>query len=264
MIKRWYMRFSDMVVMVTGAGRGIGKAIAERFASEGAVAAVCDMSLKTAEETAAAITAAGGKAEAFEMNVQSSDQIQTVIDRLIEKHGKIDVLVNNAGITIPGPVVDFQESDWDLMIDINLKGVLRCSQRVARTMINRKSGSIITIASESGKTGKPLFSLYAATKFAVIGFTQGLAMELAPYGIRVNAVCPGIVRTKMWESLDKDLARLQGTKEGEALELRKKNIPLGRLEEPEDVAGVAAFLASEDARYMTGQSVNVTGGREVH
>jgi len=253
-----------MVVMVTGAGRGIGKAIAERFASEGAVAAVCDMSLETAEETAAAITAAGGKAEAFEMNVQSSDQIQTVIDRLIEKHGNIDVLVNNAGITIPGPVVDFQESDWDLMIDINLKGVLRCSQRVARTMINRKSGSIITIASESGKTGKPLFSLYAATKFAVIGFTQGLAMELAPYGIRVNAVCPGIVRTKMWESLDKDLARLQGTKEGEALELRKKNIPLGRLEEPEDVAGVAAFLASEDARYMTGQSVNVTGGREVH
>jgi len=116
------MRFSDMVVMVTGAGRGIGKAIAERFASEGAVAAVCDMSLETAEETAAAITAAGGKAEAFEMNVQSSDQIQTVIDRLIEKHGNIDVLVNNAGITIPGPVVDFQESDWDLMIDINLKG----------------------------------------------------------------------------------------------------------------------------------------------
>ena len=116
----------------------------------------------------------------------------------------------------------------------------------------------------SGKTGKPLFAIYAATKFGVIGFTQGLALELAPFGITVNAVCPGIVRTEMWAQLDRDLARLQGGKEGEALEKRRKSVPLGRLEQPEDVAGVVAFLASRDAGYMTGQAVNVTGGREFH
>jgi acetoin reductase-like protein len=258
------MRFKDKIVLVTGAGRGIGRAIAVRFASEGAHVAVCDIDPTTAEGTAADIRAAGGSAEAHTLDVRKTENVQTVIDAVVAGRGKLDVLVNNAGITIPGPVVDFEEKDWDLTIDINLKGVLRCSQRAARVMVKQKSGCIITISSESGKTGKPLFSIYASTKFAVIGFTQGLALELAPHGIRVNAVCPGIVRTKMWEELDKSLAKLQGTKVGDALESRRKNIPLGRLEEPEDVAGVVAFLASEDANYMTGQAINVTGGREVH
>jgi NAD(P)-dependent dehydrogenase (short-subunit alcohol dehydrogenase family) len=161
-------------------------------------------------------------------------------------------------------VVDFKESDWDRMIDINLKGVLRFTQTVARHMVEQKSGKIINMASESGKTAKPLFTVYGTTKFAVVGLTQGLAQELAPYGINVNAVCPGIVNTPMWHGLDRALAKLQGLREGQALEKRRGAIPLGRLEEPEDVAGVVAFLASADADYMTGQSVNVTGGREFH
>ncbi|TVR03186.1 MAG: SDR family oxidoreductase [Spirochaetaceae bacterium] len=258
------MRFQERVVMVTGGARGIGLAIAQRFAREGAAVAVCDKDGEGARRAAEELAGVQSASRAYALDVRSTDGVQAAVDAITRDYGRIDVLVNNAGITIPGPVVDFAEVDWDLMVDVNLKGVFRCAQRVARVMVAQGSGRIINISSESGKTGKPLFALYAATKFGVIGFTQGLAMELAPHGITVNAVCPGIVRTEMWTQLDKDLARLQGSREGEALELRRKSIPLGRLQEPADVAGVVAFLASEDAGYMTGQSVNVTGGREVH
>lgn len=258
------MRFEDKVVMVTGGARGIGFATVQRFAREGAAVAVCDKDHDGAIRATERLAVVHSASRAYPLDVGSIDSVQAAIDAVVQDYGRIDVLVNNAGITIPGPVVDFSEADWDLMVDINLKGVFRCAQRVARLMQQQGSGRIINISSESGKTGKPLFAIYAATKFGVIGFTQGLAMELAPHGITVNAVCPGIVRTEMWMQLDKDLSRLQGTREGEALEMRRKSIPLGRLQEPEDVAGVVAFLASDDAAYMTGQAVNVTGGREVH
>jgi len=258
------MRFQGRTAFITGAGRGIGRAISLRLASEGAAVAVCDIDGTLAEQTATVITSEGGRALACRLDVRDTMGIRQTVEHVLETWKRIDILVNNAGITIAKPVLDFTEEEWDRMIDINLKGILRCSQIVAAQMVKQKSGKIINVASESGKTAKPLFTVYAATKFAVVGFTQGLAQELAPHGINVNSVCPGIVKTPMWEELDKTLSKLQGLEEGEALERRRKSIPLGRLEEPEDVAGVVVFLASEDAAYMTGQSINITGGREFH
>jgi acetoin reductase-like protein len=258
------MRFADTRVIVTGAGRGIGRAIALRFAREGASVAVCDIDPDTAKSTAAEVTDAGGRALEVELDVRSPESVKAMVETVVSAWDGVDVLVNNAGITIAKPVVEFTEEEWERTLDINVKGVFRCSQLVARQMIEQGCGKIINLSSESGKTAKPNFTIYAASKFGVVGFTQGLAQELAPYGINVNAVCPGIVHTPMWEELDRVLAKRMGKKEGEILATRKEQIPLGRLEQPEDVAGVVAFLASEDADYMTGQAVNVTGGREVH
>lgn len=258
------MRFAEKRAIITGSGRGIGRAIAMRLAREGCRVAVCDIDRATAEGTAAEINNAGGTAIALELDVRSMDSVRTAADAVVAEWGGIDVLVNNAGITIAKPVVEFSEEEWERTLDINLKGVFRCSQVVATQMITQGFGKIVNLSSESGKTAKPNFTIYAASKFGVVGFTQGLAQELAPHGITVNAVCPGIVHTPMWEELDRVLAKRQGKKEGEILASRKEQIPLGRLEQPEDVAGVVAFLLSEDAAYMTGQAVNVTGGREFH
>jgi len=258
------MRFADKRIIVTGSGRGIGRAIARRFAEEGAAVAISDIDRETAEATAAEINETGGRALAIELDVRSSESVRAMLDAVVAEWGRVDVLVNNAGITIAKPVVEFTEEEWERTLDINLKGVFRCSQLAAVQMITQGGGKIINLSSESGKTAKPNFTIYAASKFGVVGFTQGLAQELAPHGITVNAVCPGIVHTPMWEELDRVLAKRMGKKEGEILATRKEQIPLGRLEQPEDVAGVVAFLASDDANYMTGQSVNVTGGREFH
>lgn len=258
------MRFKDIIVMVTGGGNGIGRGIATRFASEGAKIAVCDINESWGNQTLDRVREMGSSGSFYPVDVTDLDQIEQTVRQIVFDYGRIDVLINSAGITIPGFVIDFKESDWNRMIDINLKGVIACSQAVARVMVQQRSGNIIQIASESGKTGKQLFAIYASTKFGVIGFSQGLAAELAPFGVRVNSVCPGIVHTDMWKQLDKDLARIHGTSEGDALQERIKNIPLGRLETPEDVAGLVAFLASDDAKYMTGQAINITGGREVH
>ncbi len=258
------MRFENKTAVVTGAGRGIGRAIALRLASEGASVAIAEIDKASAYGVAEEIRSLGRESLAIEVDVRRMDSVQRMVSETIAAWNRIDILVNNAGITIVGPVLDSTEEEWDRMIEINLKGVLRCSQAVAREMVARKRGKIVNVASESGKVGRPLFAVYAATKFGVVGFTQALAQELAPHGINVNAVCPGIVQTKMWDELDEKLSRLQGLAPGEPLERRRKSIPLGRLETPEDVAGVAAFLASADADYMTGQSVNVTGGRIFH
>jgi acetoin reductase-like protein len=259
-----HMRFEGQAVVVTGGGRGIGRAVCLRFASEGANVVVCDVDRAVAEETAEAVRGLGPEAEAVELDVRDGEGVAAMVSKAVERFGRIDVLVNNAGITIAKPVLEFTEEEWDRTFDINVKGVFRCSQHVAAHMVEHRSGKIINIASESGKTAKPSFTIYGSSKFAVVGFTQGLAQELAPYGVNVNAVCPGIVHTRMWEELDRVIGERQGRKPGEVLESRKELIPLGRLETPEDVSGVVAFLASDDARYMTGQAVNVTGGREFH
>lgn len=258
------MRLDDKVAIVTGAGRGIGEAISIRLAREGADVVVCDVNLDSAKETAEKIETIGQRSLAIKTDVSKSSDVEKMVNLTLEKFGKIDILVNNAGIVIVKQIVELEEEEWDKVIDVDLKGVFLCSKAVAKVMINQKSGKIINISSDSGKTGYALFTSYNAAKFGVIGFTQGLAKELAPYGINVNAVCPGIVGTKMWEYVDEQLGKRWGLPKGEALKMHIKQIPLGRLETPEDVAGVVAFLASQDADYMTGQAINVTGGREMH
>ncbi len=258
------MRLDDKVALVTGAGRGIGEAIAVRLAQEGADIIVCDIDVNSARETAEKIKRIGRRSLVTKSDVSKIADIEKMVNLTLEKFGKIDILVNNAGIVIVGSVTEYREEDWDKTINVNLKGVFLCCKVVAKVMIKQKSGKIINIASDSGKTGSALFVPYNASKFGVVGFTQGLAKELAPHKINVNAVCPGVVETKMWDCVDEKLRRMWGLSKVEALKMHIKRIPLGRLEKPKDVAGVVAFLTSKDADYMTGQAINVTGGREMH
>jgi len=258
------MRLQNKVAIVTGAGRGIGEGIALRLAKESAHVAVCDINLESAKATAQKIKSLGRRSLAVQADVSKSADVKRMVDEVMQEFGRIDILVNNAGITLVNPVVEFSEEDWDRLININLKGVFLCSKEVAKIMVKQKSGRIINISSDSGKTGYALFAPYNASKFGVIGFTQGLAKELAPHGVTVNAVCPGIIGTKMWEYLDEELGKRWNLPKGEALMMHIKQIPLGRLGNPEDVAKVVAFLASSDADYVTGEAVNVTGGREMH
>jgi len=258
------LRLKNKIAIVTGAGRGIGEAISLRLAKEGADVVVSDIDLDSATQTAKKVKALGRRSLAIRTDVSKSSDVEKMVNLVVSNFGRINILVNNAGIVIVKPVVEFEEEEWDKVIDADLKGVFLCSKAVAKVMIKQGNGKIINISSDSGKTAHAFFTVYSAAKFGVIGFTQGLAIELAPYKINVNAVCPGIVNTKMWEYLDEELGKRLNLSKGEALKKRIQSIPLGRLETPEDVAGVVAFLASQDADYMTGQAINVTGGREVH
>jgi NAD(P)-dependent dehydrogenase (short-subunit alcohol dehydrogenase family) len=183
---------------------------------------------------------------------------------VLDAHGRIDVLVNNAGVSRSVPFHELDEAEWDRVNDVNAKGVFLTTRAVVEHMMARRSGRIIAISSMVGKEAIPLFAHYCASKFAVIGLTQALAKELAPYDINVNAVCPGVVRTPLWEPLLDQLSRSKGITRDEAWAEFVRDIPLGRPQEPEDIGEVVAFLASARARNMTGQGVNVTGGMQLH
>ena len=246
--------------VVTGAGTGIGRAIAIRLARDGYHVAVNDLDLESATKTAGEIERLGVSGVPIAADVGDRAAAQRMIGKALETLEGLDLLVNNAGICRLGPVAEFLETDWRETFRVNVDGVFHCCQAVVPHMVTRGHGNIINIASWNGKAGMPFFGPYCASKFAVLGLTQALAKEVAPH-IRVNAVCPGIVAgTAM---------RAQGDCEARALGRptsveRVGTVPLGRLAEPEDVAGVVAFLASDDARYMTGQAINVTGGVWMH
>lgn len=258
------MRLNNKIVVVTGAGRGIGEAISIRLAKEGADIVVCDIDFDNAERTAEKIKTIGRQSLAIKADVSKGKDVEEMVNLTMEKFGRIDILVNNAGILIIKPIVEFKEEEWDRVIDVDLKGVFLCSRAVAKVMINQKSGKIINISSSSGKMGTEFFANYAAAKFGVIGFTQGLAKELASCKITVNVVCPGIIGTKMWDYADEELGKILRLPKGEALKKQIQKIPLSRPGTPEDVAGVVVFLLSSEADYMTGQAINVTGGMVMH
>jgi meso-butanediol dehydrogenase/(S,S)-butanediol dehydrogenase/diacetyl reductase len=247
------------VAVVTGAGSGIGEAIARVLAREGATVVLTDLQ---AERVRAVADELG--ASAVEHDVTSWQSCKQMMAEALDAHGRVDVLVNNAGVSRSVPFHELDEAEWDRVNDVNAKGVFLTTRAVVEHMMERRSGRIITISSMVGKEAIPLFSHYCATKFAVIGLTQALAKELAPYDINVNAVCPGIVRTPLWEPLLDQLSQNKGITRDEAWAEFVQGIPLGRPQEPEDIGEVVAFLASARARNMTGQGINVTGGMQLH
>ena len=255
------MRLEGKVAAVTGAGSGMGRAIAAAYAREGANVVAADINLAAAEETAAAIVASGGEAIATETDVSDQGQAQAMVDAAVARFGGLDILVNNAGVIKIVPFLETTEADWDFMFDINCKGILWCSQAAARQMIAQgRGGKIINLASQAGRRGEALVLAYCATKACVISMTQSMALALAPHQINVNAIAPGVVDTPLWVGIDKQLAALMGLEAGEPKRKAVASIPLGRIEQPEDVAWAAIFLASSESDYMTQQTINVDGG----
>lgn len=243
------MSFQGKVAVVTGGARGIGRAIAAELAAGGAALALVDVLLDVAETTAAEFRAQGVEAAAFAANVANPDDVNRMCDEVIARFGKIDLLVNNAGITRDNLIMRMKESDWDAVIAVNLKGTFNCIKAVTRPMMKAHFGRIVNIASVVGVMGNAGQANYSASKAGVIGLTKTAAKELASRNITVNAVAPGYIQTEMTEKVSEA-----------AREAFLTNIPLGRGGLPEDVAKAVRFLCSEDAAYITGQVLHVDGG----
>jgi meso-butanediol dehydrogenase/(S,S)-butanediol dehydrogenase/diacetyl reductase len=254
------MTLEGKVALVTGAGQGIGRAIALRLARDGADVAVNDVSATGPEQVAAEVTALGQRSLALVADVSSAQHVTGMFDRLLDGFGRLDILVNNAGIGTVRPILELTEADWDREFDVNAKSVFLCAVTAARQMIKQGAGKIINAASVAGIRAAPFIVPYCASKAAVILLTQGLALELAAYGITVNAYAPGIVSTGMTDHTNRVLADLQGLAVDDIVRQRLGRVPLGRFGLPEDVAGLVAFLASEDSSYITGQCFPVGGG----
>ena len=255
------MTLADRVAIVTGAGNGIGKATALALARAGAQVAAVDVDGGAAKTTAEAAAGLGPRSLALETDVGDLAAIDRMVRRVMETFGRIDVLVNNAGVTRRAYIMDLTEQDWDRIMRVNAKGVFFCLQRVAREMIPRRSGTIINIASIAGKGyAGTSNAIYAASKGSVISLTRTAALQLARHDINVNAICPGITVTALSEANLAIRARDEGLSVEEMTRRRNAVIPLGRANEPEDVAALAVFLASPGARNITGQSLNVDGG----
>lgn len=248
-------------VLLTGGATGIGRRIATRLAEEGCDVGIVDVNIAEAERTAAMVKKIGRKCSVFKADVGNFDQASSAVRDFLRDFGKIDVLANNAGVISLGRIEDVPVEEWRRVFNINVEGVFNFCKAVVPHMRERKAGKIVNTASWYGKIGKPHYGAYCASKFAVIGLTQSLAMELAPLGINVNAVCPGtIVETAMRDEADK-----RSIEEGvPTAKQREAQIPIGRVGLPEDIARAVAFLASDEAAYMTGQAINVTGGLWMH
>jgi 3-oxoacyl-[acyl-carrier protein] reductase len=243
------MILEDKVAIVTGAGQGIGHGIALKLAREGARVVASDANVETALQTASEIESLGHTALSMRTDVADPSEVSQMVEETVAQFGKIDILINNAGIARSGTLLKLTEQAWDEVLDVNLKGVFRTTQAVARYMIAAKYGKIVNVSSIYGRTGTVGDSNYAASKAGIVGFTKSTARELARYNINVNAILPGMIDTPL----------LRGIPE-RYLDPMIEEIPLGRVGAPEDIANVAAFLASDKASYVTGATIEVTGG----
>ena len=243
--------------IVTGGAVGIGRAIATALAAHGVRVAIADLDSARAEETA---TALDGDHIGIGIDVRQRASVDACFQEVASRFGGYDILCANAGVSTMNRAIDLTDEEWDFNFDVNARGVFLTNQIAARYFLARKQGVIVNTASLAAKVGAPLLAHYSASKFAVLGWTQALARELAPHGIRVNAVCPGFVRTGMQDREVGWEAKLRNITREEVIDDYIRQTPLGRLETPEDIAGLMCFLASDAARFMTGQGINVTGG----
>ena len=253
-------RFAGCVAVITGAASGIGRACALRFAQEGACVACLDVNDAANEATAEACRRYGSRAISLRCDVSSPDDVNGSIAQAIDRWEHVDILVAAAGIYTGGLLSEVTLQQWQRLLEINLTGVFLCNQAVAPIMMRRGKGSIVNISSMSGKTSWAGTHEYSASKSGVIGLTRSVAMELAPYGITVNAVCPGNTKTELVLAAARQNAPREGLTVAEWLERRAGDCPMKRMAEPWEIAGLCAFLASEDARYITGQAIEVDGG----
>ncbi|WP_406858188.1 L-iditol 2-dehydrogenase [Alsobacter sp. KACC 23698] len=252
------MRLSGKVAVVTGGARGIGRAIVERFAREGARVVVADILAEDAQSLADTL---GGDAMAVALDVTRRDSIDAMVRDVVARRGGIDILVNNAAIFDMAPIVEVTEESWDRQFAINTKGLFFTLQAVAKQMIAQgRGGKIINMASQAGRRGEALVSVYCASKAAVISITQSAGLGLIKHRINVNGIAPGVVDTPMWDAVDALFARYENRPLGEKKRLVGEAVPFGRMGVPEDHAGAAAFLASADADYVVAQTLNVDGG----
>lgn len=242
-------RLENKVCVITGAANGIGFATAQKFSNEGALAIICDMNQEQVDAAVKKIVDAGGRAEGYVLNVTDRASIDLVVAALMARHGRIDVLINNAGITKDARLVNMTEQQFDAVVDVNLKGVFNCTQAVVPHMLKAGKGSIVSASSVVGLYGNFGQTNYAATKFGVIGMTMTWARELGPKGIRVNAVCPGFVETGILATIPEDV--LKGMQERSWLR---------RLGQSEELANVYAFLASDESSYINGIALEASGG----
>jgi 3-oxoacyl-[acyl-carrier protein] reductase len=243
-----FMSLENRTAIVTGAGRGIGRAIAERLAEGGARVAVVDINMTAAEAAAEAI---GAGSIPVRTDVTRAEEVDQMVRTLLERWGEIDVLVNNAGtIGKDVPIRDLPEEEWDRVLQTNLKSVFLCSRAVIGHMIQRKKGAIASIASVSGKEGNPNMGAYSVSKAGIICFTKSLAREVVSHGIRVNCVAPALIETPFTEDMDQ-----------QQIDYMSSKIPMGRLGKPEEVAAVVHFLVSDEASFITGQCYDISGGR---
>ncbi|MBU1061962.1 MAG: 3-oxoacyl-[acyl-carrier-protein] reductase [Candidatus Omnitrophica bacterium] len=237
------------VALITGGAKGIGKEISLLFANQGADICLCDTDIEQAEETAGEIRDLGRDSLSFKTDVTDSKQVQDMMDKILDKFKKVDILINNAGITKDNLILRLSEEDWDKVIAVNLKGCFICTKIVSKVMLKQRFGNIVNIASIIGIMGNVGQSNYAASKAGIIGFTKSVAKELASRGVCVNAIAPGFIKTEMTAKLPEDIQK-------KMLQV----IPLGRFGEPRDVAELALFLSSKSSSYITGQVIQIDGG----
>ena len=252
------MKLENKIALVTGGARGIGAAIADRYVTEGARVAVADISLANAKETAARHE---DKAFAVALDVTKTASVEAAVESVVQRWGGVDILVNNAGVFDMAPIVDVTEASYDKIFAVNVKGLFFTLQVVAKRMIARgQGGKIINMASQAGRRGEALVSIYCASKAAVISLTQSAGLDLIKHRINVNGISPGVVDTPMWTEVDALFAKYEHRPLGEKKRLVGEAVPFGRMGLPEDHAGAAVFLASSDSDYVVAQTLNVDGG----
>jgi NAD(P)-dependent dehydrogenase (short-subunit alcohol dehydrogenase family) len=270
-------RHAGKVAIVTGAGQGIGRGVAQRLAREGAHVVIAEYNRENALKAAAEISQVGPEALGYPIDIGDTAQIDQMVADVVAKFGHIDILVNNAGVLETLPMFDLTPEKWDWLQRVNQRGLFFCLTACAKQMVaqipdevkaagraERSYGKIVNFSSVAGRSGRPYAAHYSASKWAVISITQSAALYLAPYNINVNAICPGVVPTPMWSEIDRVQAERFGLSQGEWIKKTIESVPLKRAATPDDIAAAVSFLCSGDADYITGQALNVDGGIEMN